>query len=84
MEHTSKNGASKIVSDCTLPLTARGAVSLIITELAVFRFTPQGLVLEELAPGVELETVTNKTDAAFTVSADLSPMRNIPSDEVLL
>lgn len=84
MEHTSRNGAPKIVSNCTLPLTARGVVSKIITELAVFSFTPQGLVLEELAPGVDLETVTSKTGAAFTVSEQLSAMRNIPSQEVLL
>ncbi|WNS44227.1 3-oxoacid CoA-transferase subunit B [Paenibacillus sp. MMS20-IR301] len=83
MEHTSKNGAPKIVSDCTLPLTARGAVAMIITELAVFRFTPQGLVLEELAPGTDLQTVTDKTGAAFTVSEHLSAMKNIPADEVL-
>ncbi|WP_379134620.1 3-oxoacid CoA-transferase subunit B [Paenibacillus sp. sgz500958] len=83
MEHTSKNGASKVVSQCTLPLTARGVVSMIITELAVFRVTGHGLLLEELAPGIELETVTLHTEAPFSVSPQLGTMKNITSDEVL-
>jgi acetate CoA/acetoacetate CoA-transferase beta subunit len=84
MEHTSKNGSSKIVNQCSLPLTARGVVSMIITELALFTVTGGGLVLEELAPGVDLETVTSKTAAAFTVSPNLTTMKNMISDEVLL
>ncbi|WP_410512261.1 3-oxoacid CoA-transferase subunit B [Paenibacillus sp. BR2-3] len=84
MEHRAKNGSSKIVSQCSLPLTARGVVSLIITELAVFKVTDGGLVLEELAPDVDLETVTSHTAAPFIVSPNLTTMKNIVSDEVLL
>ncbi|MEH7547292.1 3-oxoacid CoA-transferase subunit B [Neobacillus vireti] len=68
MEHTAKNGASKILEQCRLPLTGKGVVDLIVTELAVFRVTENGLVLEGLQEGVDLETVKEKTEASFTVS----------------
>lgn len=68
MEHTSKKGASKILEQCRLPLTGKGVVDLIVTELAVFRVTEAGLLLEELQDGVSLETVKEKTEASFQVS----------------
>src|ERR1700693_5886294 len=52
MEHTTKQGAPKILKKCTLPITGLRVVDLIITEMAVLRVTPQGLVLEEIAPDV--------------------------------
>jgi 3-oxoacid CoA-transferase subunit B len=61
MEHATKKGAPKIVEKCTLPLTGIRVVDTIITELAVIRITPEGLVLEELAPGVTLEDVQKVT-----------------------
>ncbi|HTR37046.1 MAG TPA: CoA transferase subunit B [Bryobacteraceae bacterium] len=61
MEHTTKAGAPKILDKCTLPLTGLHVVDTIITELAVIRITPQGLVLEELTPGVALEDVQRVT-----------------------
>jgi 3-oxoacid CoA-transferase len=68
MEHTSKDGASKILKDCSLPLTGKGVVNLIITDLCVFEVEPgKGLVLTELHPGVTLEDVKAKTAAAFRV-----------------
>ena len=69
MEHTSKDGASKILKNCSLPLTGKGVVNLIITDLCVFEVEAgKGLVLKELHPGVTLETVTAKTEASFRVA----------------
>lgn len=73
-EHVDKNGRSKIVQDCALPLTGKAVVSTIITDLAVFqvdRANGGGLTLTELAAGVDVEEVRAKTDAEFVVAEDL-------------
>lgn len=74
MEHTAKDGSPKILKKCALPLTTKHEVDMIVTELGVFRFGKEGLVLEELAPGISLETITAKTQADFLVSPDLKTM----------
>lgn len=76
MEHVAKNGSSKILEQCRLPLTGKGVVDLIVTELAVFRVTPEGLVLEELQAGVGLETVKEKTDAVFKINPTILDATN--------
>ncbi len=68
MEHAAKDGTAKILPACDLPLTGRGCVNLIITDLAVFEVRPSGLVLIELAPEVTLETVAQRTAAKYTVA----------------
>jgi 3-oxoacid CoA-transferase len=66
MEHTSKDGSSKILKQCTLPITGKGVVNLIITDLCVFEVAPgAGLLLRELHPGVTLEEVRVKTACEF-------------------
>ncbi len=68
MEHVNKNGESKIKKQCELPLTGKGVVHRLITDLAVFDFTEKGMQLIELAEGVTLEEVKEKTAASFNVA----------------
>src|SRR5215468_809972 len=74
MEHTTKDGAPKILKKCTLPLTGMKVVDTIVTEMGYIRVTPQGLVLEEVAPGLTAEDVQKATDARLIVSPNLKIM----------
>ncbi|MFB5196025.1 3-oxoacid CoA-transferase subunit B [Neobacillus sp. KR4-4] len=71
MEHVNKYGESKIKEECTLPLTGKEVLHRLITELAVFDFTPEGMVLVETQEGVSLEEVKGKTEASFTICPEL-------------
>ncbi len=71
MEHVSKYGESKIKKECTLPLTGKKVVHRLITDLAVFDFSEQGMVLVETAPDVTVEEIREKTEADFIVAEKL-------------
>ena len=67
MEHVNKNGASKILRKCSLPLTAREEVDIIVTDMAFIRVTKKGLVLEEIAEDTTVEEVVKATEAPLHI-----------------
>src|SRR6266436_298749 len=74
MEHTTREGQSKILKKCTLPLTGAKVVDTIVTELAYIRVTPEGLVLEEIAPGRTADDVQRATEPTLILSPGLKSM----------
>src|SRR5438132_2676007 len=74
MEHTTREGAPKILKQCTLPLTGRKVVDMIVTEMAYIKVTSIGLVLEEIAPGLSPEDVQKATEASLNISPNLKQM----------
>ena len=75
MTHVTNEGEPKIFKECTYPLTAKGVVNLIVTDLAVIEVTPEGLLLKEVAPGLTAEDVQSVTDAKLIVSPDLAEIQ---------
>lgn len=74
MEHTTKDGQPKILKKCTLPLTGKEVVDMIVTDYAVFEITNEGLFLKEIAPDLTLEDIKKTTDGEFKV---LEPLKVI-------
>jgi 3-oxoacid CoA-transferase subunit B len=74
MEHTTREGQPKILKQCTLPLTGVKVIDTIVTEMAVMRIIPAGLVLEEIAPGLTSEDVQRATEPALILSPNLKIM----------
>jgi 3-oxoacid CoA-transferase subunit B len=76
MEHTTREGQPKILRKCTLPLTGVKVVHTIVTEMAYIRVTPEGLLLEEIAPGLTPEDVQRVTEPTLIVSTQLRTMES--------
>ena len=70
MEHTA-GGKPKLLKSCTLPLTGQAVVDMVVSELGVFAITPQGVVLVEVAPGVTIDEIREKTEAEVHLSPNL-------------
>ena len=71
MEHVNKHGESKIKKECTLPLTGQQVVHRLITDLAVFDFTSEGMTLVEILGDWTVEDIRGKTDADFSIASKL-------------
>ncbi len=75
MQHVSKDGKSKILKKCSLPLTGEKCVNRIVSELAVIDVTSKGLVLLERAPGVSVDEIVKSTEAALIIPTDVPEMK---------
>lgn len=74
MEHVNKYGESKVKKECSLPLTGKQVVHRLITDLAVFDFTKDGMILTEILDGASLQEVKEKTEASFIISPKLAEL----------
>jgi 3-oxoacid CoA-transferase subunit B len=75
MQHVNKAGESKLLPECTLPLTGVGCVKKIVTELAVLDVTPEGFKLLERAPGVSTQEIINATKGKLIVEGEIPEMK---------
>jgi 3-oxoacid CoA-transferase len=75
MEHVTREGEAKILKECNYPLTGKGCVTKIVTDLAVIEVKPEGLVLRELAPGVSADYVQERTEPRLLVPSDVREMQ---------
>jgi 3-oxoadipate CoA-transferase beta subunit len=71
MDHLTKEGVSKLVKQCTYPLTGLGCVAMVFTDLGIFEITPQGFAVQELFNGMSLESVQAVTDALLYMPSSL-------------
>ena len=75
MEHTTNSGEMRVLKKCTYPLTAKGKVNLIITDLAVMEVTPNGLLLKEILPAITVEQLQAVTEPKLIISSDLKEIQ---------
>lgn len=74
MQHCDKAGNSKLLANCTLPITGRNCVKKIVSDLGVFEITPSGFLCVEYAPGVSIDEIKAKTAGKLTISAEVREM----------
>ncbi len=72
MEHTTREGEPRLLERCTLPVTAVGVVTLVVTNLGLFEISPQGIVIKEIAPGYTSEDVQAQTGAPLIIPDNLA------------
>src|ERR1700719_4084329 len=75
MEHTTRDGKPKILNRCPLPITGLRVVDTIVTEMAYIRVTPDGLVVDEIAPGLDFAAVQASTEATLTAAPQVNAMQ---------
>lgn len=75
MQHTSKDGQSKLLKECTLPLTGVACVKKIVSDLAVIDVTDEGFVLLERAPGVSVEEIKKATEGRLVINGEIPEMQ---------
>lgn len=75
MQHTNKAGESKLLSSCTLPITGLKCVKKVVTELGVFDITDRGFELKEIAPGVTIDEVKQKTEGRLVIEGEIPVIR---------
>ena len=75
MQHTNPKGESKLLPECTLPLTGIRCVKRVVTELAVLDIVPEGFLLIERAPGVSVEDIRSRTLGKLIVAGDVKEMQ---------
>jgi 3-oxoacid CoA-transferase B subunit len=79
MEHTTRDGEPRLVAACSLPVTARGVVKLVVTNFGLFEPVGDGFLLREIAPGVTIEEIKAATGCAVIVARPLGPIRLSPA-----
>jgi 3-oxoacid CoA-transferase B subunit len=75
MEHATRDGSPRLLDACTIPVTARGAATLVVTNLGLFKPAGDAFDLLEIAPGVSVDDIKAATGAPVKVPADLKPVR---------
>ena len=75
LEHTTREGAPRLLKRCNLPVTAVGVVTKVVTNLGLFDITPEGFLMREIAPGYTPEEVQAVTEAKLSISPDLKELR---------